>query len=369
VTSKLFTPIKIGKLEIRNRFMRSATWDAMAESTGLVSERSRALYHELNTGGIGLIITGFAFVSYPLSQAGIGQYGIYSDKMIPGWKPIIKEAHDNGSKLAMQIVHGGINAANFTHGEVSLCAVSAIPKLAARTHHEMTDEEIEQIIADFVAAGVRVREAGFDAVQLHGAHGYLISQFASPLFNHRTDKWGGSPENRRRFPLEIIRRLRKALGLDYPILIKFGVQDDREDGMPLSEGLETCRQMVKTGLNSIEVSAGIGSAIARLREGEVSKIVFRERAAAVKKAVNIPVAVVNGIRNITVAEDIIDSGDADMISMSRPFIREPHLLLRWQKGDNSQARCISCGKCMPIAIKNESLECGEEKRLREETKK
>jgi 2,4-dienoyl-CoA reductase-like NADH-dependent reductase (Old Yellow Enzyme family) len=369
VTSKLFTPIKIGKLEIRNRFMRSATWDAMAEGSGLVTERSAALYHELNTGGIGLIVTGFAFVSFPLGQAGTGQYGIYDDKMIPAWKPIIKEAHDNGSKIAMQIVHGGINAGNFTGKDVSLCAVSVIPKLAARAHHEMTDEEIEGIIADFVAAGVRVREAGFDAVQLHGAHGYLFSQFASSLFNKRTDKWGGSPENRRRFHLEIISRLRKALGPDYPILIKFGVQDDREGGMTISEGLETCRQMVKAGLSSIEVSAGIGSAIARLREGEVSKIVFRERAAAVKKVVNVPVAVVNGIRNITVAEDIIDSSDADMISMSRPFIREPHLLLRWQKGETSQAKCISCGKCMPIAVKNESLECGEEKRLREEAHK
>ena len=288
--------------------------------------------------------------------------------MIPGWQPIIKEAHNNGSKIAMQIVHGGINAANFTGKELSFCAVSEIPKLAARPHHEMTDEEIEGVIADFVAAGVRVREAGFDAVQLHGAHGYLISQFASPLFNKRTDKWGGSPENRRRFHLEIISRLRKALGPDYPILIKFGVQDDKEGGMPLSEGLETCRQMVKAGINSIEVSAGVGSAIARLREGEIGKIVFRERAAAVKKAVNIPIAVVNGIRNPEIAEEIIASGDADMISMSRPFIREPHLLLRWQKGDNSPAKCISCGKCMPIAIKNESLECGEEKRLREEIK-
>ena len=368
MTSKLFTPIKIGKLEIKNRFMRSATWDAMADSTGLVTERSAALYHEINTGGIGLIITGFAFVSFPLGQAGIGQYGIYNDKMIPGWQPIIKEAHNNGSKIAMQIVHGGIAAANFTGKELSFCAVSEIPKLAARPHHEMTDEEIEGVIADFVAAGVRVREAGFDAVQLHGAHGYLISQFASPLFNKRTDKWGGSPENRRRFHLEIISRLRKALGPDYPILIKFGVQDDKEAGMTLSEGLETCWQMVKAGINSIEVSAGVGSAIARLREGEIGKIVFRERAAAAKKAVNVPIAVVNGIRNPEVAAEIIASVDADMISMSRPFIREPHLLLRWQQGDNSAAKCISCGKCMPIAIKNESLECGEEKRLREEIK-
>jgi len=358
-------PIEIGKLELINHFMRSATWDAMADHSGLVTERSAALYHELNTGGIGLIVTGFAFVSFPLGQAGIGQYGIYDDTMIPGWKPIIKEAHNYGSKIAMQIVHGGINSMNFTQKEISLCAVSAMPKLS-RVHHEMTDEEIETVIADFVTAGVRVREAGFDAVQLHGAHGYLFSQFASPLYNLRTDRWGGSPENRRRFHLEIISRLRKALGPDYPILIKFGVQDDKPGGMQLDEGLETCRQMVKAGLSSIEVSAGFGGAIARLREGEISKVVFRERASEVKKTVNIPVAVVNGIRNLENAQDIIDNGDADMISMSRPFIREPHLVLRWQKGDTSPAKCISCGKCMPSAIKNTVLECLEERRLSEE---
>ena len=369
MTSKLFSPIKIGGLQIKNRIMRSATWDAMADKTGLVTERSAAIYHQLNTGGIGLIVTGFAYVSSPLGQAGAGQYGIYNDKMIPGWKPIIKEAHDSGSKIAMQIVHGGIASLNFTGKDISLCAVSYIPKLAERVHHEMTDEEIEGIIADFVAAGIRVREAGFDAVQLHGAHGYLMSQFASPLFNHRTDRWGGNPENRRRFHLEIISRLRKALGDDYPILIKFGPQDEREGGLPLAEGLETCRQMVKAGLNSIEVSTGFGNPISRLRQGEVCRPVFREIAAEVKKAVKVPVAVVNGIRNIGTAEDIIHSGDADIISMSRPFIREPHLILRWQTQDDSASKCISCGKCMPIAVKNQSLECYEEKRLREEVKK
>ena len=182
------------------------------------------------------------------------------------------------------------------------------------------------------------------------------------------DRWGGNPENRRRFHLEIISRLRKALGDDYPILIKFGPQDEREGGLPLAEGLETCRQMVKAGLNSIEVSTGFGNPISRLRQGEVCRPVFREIAAEVKKAVKVPVAVVNGIRNIGTAEDIIHSGDADIISMSRPFIREPHLILRWQTEDDSPSKCISCGKCMPIAVKSQSLECYEEKRLREEAK-
>ena len=140
MTSKLFTPIKIGKLELKNRFMRSATWDAMADDSGLVTDRSIALYHELNTGGIGLIVTAFAFVSFPSGQAGVGQYGIYSDKMIPRWKQIIQEAHKNGSKIAMQIVHAGINSGYLSQKRIDLCAVSALPDVI-RSHHEMTDEE------------------------------------------------------------------------------------------------------------------------------------------------------------------------------------------------------------------------------------
>lgn len=365
MTSKIFAPIKIGKLELKNRTMRSATWDGTADSSGAVTERSMAIYRELGTGGIGLIVTGYAFVS-PLGQATSGQYGIYNDKIIPGWKQIVTTVHNGGGKIAMQIVHGGSNSVYLTAKGIAVLAVSSLPDLA-QTHREMTEEDIEGIISDFVAAGIRVREAGFDAIQLHGAHGYLMSQFVSPLLNHRTDRWGGNAEKRRRFHLEVIRRLRKALGNDYPILIKFGVQDDKDGGLSLSEGVEIARAMERSGINAIEVSAGIGtsSAVAKTKGMEPA---FRERAAAVKHAVNVPVAVVSGIRRLETARELIDSGDADMVSMSRPFIREPHLVLQWEKGDSALAKCISCNKCFPIIRRGEGMECGEERRIREETR-
>jgi 2,4-dienoyl-CoA reductase-like NADH-dependent reductase (Old Yellow Enzyme family) len=364
VTSKIFEPIKIGKLEIRNRIMRSATMDGTADSSGAVTERSRAIYRELGMGGIGLIVTGFAFVS-SLGQAASGQYGIHNDKMIPGWKQIVKAVHNSGGKIAMQIIHAGVNSAYLTHKGVTLSAVSSLPELT-KPHYEMAEKDIEGIISDFVAAGLRVREAGFDAVQLHGAHGYLMSQFVSPLYNHRSDWWGGNPENRRRFHLEVIRRLRKALGNDYPILIKFGLQDDKDDGLSLNEGVEIAREMERSGISGIEISAGIGSVVTtKINSAEP---VFRERTAAVKHAVSVPVALVNGIRKLETAIDIIESGDADIISMSRPFIREPDLVLRWEKGDSVYAKCISCNKCFPILRRGE-MECGEERRIREETGK
>jgi 2,4-dienoyl-CoA reductase-like NADH-dependent reductase (Old Yellow Enzyme family) len=364
---KLFEPIKIKTMDIQNRVMRSATWDATADDSGGVTDNSIRLYKELGHGEIGLIVTGYAFVSHPLGQANPGQYGIYRDALIPGWKALVKAVHQAGdSKIAMQIVHAGINSGYLVQKGQILLAVSELPG-RNRPHREMRDEEIEGIIEDFAKAAVRVREAGFDALQLHGAHGYLMSQFASPIFNHRTDRWGGSPANRRRFHLEVIRRVRKAVGDDYPIGIKFGVQDDQENGLTLEEGMETCRQMEADGIDSIEVSAGVGAAATLIKEAGIDQVIFRDRAAAVKKAVGIPVAVVNGIRSLSEAEDIIARGEADLVSLCRPFIREPHLIRRWLKGDTQPAVCISCNQCFPIVGRGEPLECGQERKLREGT--
>ena len=360
----LFEPYRIGSLELRNRWVRSATWDATADSSGAVTDTSVALYRELAKGKIGLLVSGYAFVSAH-GQANPGQYGVYNDDMIPGLRRLVEEAHQGGAKIALQIVHAGINSGYLVGKGVTLLAMSKMPEMS-RPHREMSDEEIEGIIADFAAAAVRGREAGFDAVQLHGAHGYLMSQIQSPLYNLRTDKWGGSAENRRRFHLEVIQRVRQAIGADFPLMIKFGVQDDREGGLSLSEGVETARQMAEKGIDAIEVSAGVGQSTQVTGAGDPERVPFRERAAAVKRAVTVPVMVVAGIRSLEMAKDIVDSGDADMISMCRPFIREPGLVARWQSGDTKPAKCISCNRCFGVIARGEPLECGEERRLREE---
>jgi len=366
MTAKLFDSIKINGMLLENRVMRSATWDASADEAGGITGHSLEIFERLAGGGIGLIVTGYAFVSWPLGKANPGQYGIYEDKLIGGWKRLARTVHENGdSRIAVQIVHAGIQSGWLVEHGYTLAAVSKLQGVN-RPHREMTDGEIEQIIEDFGAAAVRVREAGFDAVQLHGAHGYLMSQFASPLFNHRTDRWGGSAGNRRRFHLEIVRRVRKAIGKDFPFLIKFGVMDDRAGGMPMAEGVEICREMEKAGMDGIEVSSGVGNASLVIKEGEIDRPAHRERAREVKKAVRVPVAVVSGIRSLELAQEIVGSGDADMVSMCRPFIREPQLLRRWQKGDARPAICISCNKCFPIVARGEPLECGEERRIREE---
>jgi 2,4-dienoyl-CoA reductase-like NADH-dependent reductase (Old Yellow Enzyme family) len=149
-------------------------------------------------------------------------------------------------------------------------------------------------------------------------------------------------------------------------MIKFGIQDDREGGLSLDEGLETARQMVEYSIDAIEVSAGVGQSAQATKEDEPERVCFRERAAATKRILTIPVMVVEGIRSLEMAQEILDSGDADLISMCRSFIREPGLVSRWQKGDLRPARCISCNRCFGVLANEEPLECGEERRLREE---
>jgi len=359
--SEIFKPVKIGNLELKNRVVRSATWDGAADDNGAVTDDAIKLYRGLGEGGIGLIISGHAFVS-PKGQATPSQYGIHNDEMIPGLKRMTDAVHEEGSKIAVQITHCGVNSIQMRRQGIPGQAVSHSDGIKD-PHQEMTDDEIEQLVDDFAAAAERAVEAGFDAVQLHGAHGYMLSQFLSPVFNKRTDRWGGSIENRRRFHLEIIDRVRTKIGRDFPLLIKFGIQDDAEGGLTLEEGLETAHEMVKKGLDGIEVSAGVGAGLAvpKSKEGEPEKIFFRERTAALTKIVNVPVILVAGIRKLQTAEDILNSGDADLISMCRPFIREPGLLLRWQKGEDAPATCISCNMCMPG--RGIVLRCGEDERL------
>jgi 2,4-dienoyl-CoA reductase-like NADH-dependent reductase (Old Yellow Enzyme family) len=345
-----FSPYKIGKLQLSNRFMRSATFDGTADETGAVTDASVDIFRRLGTSGIGLIVTGHAFIT-EAGQAGPGQYGIHKDEMIPGLSKLVKVVHGEGGKIAVQIAHAGINSSYLEEKGETAWAVSANPE-AARPHREMTDEDIENTIEAFNAAARRALEAGFDAVQIHGAHGYLISQFLSPITNTRNDGWGGSVEKRCQFLIEVIKRIRKTLNEKIPLLIKYGVKDDIEGGVTIEEGIETARLLAANGVAAIEVSGGIG-------QNSVVKgnAYFRDRAAAVKRAVSIPVAEVGGIRDLETVYSILNYGDADIISMSRPFIREPEILLRWQKANEAISDCISCNRCMINTRRKKCLQC------------
>ncbi len=360
-----FDPITIEGINIRNRFVRSATWDSTATDDGEVTDASVKMIANVARGGVGLIVTGYAYVS-DHGKAAIRQLGISHSRHVEGMRRLAKAAHDHGAKIALQVAHAGINL--ILLGQTDRVALAPSEMEGRRSSHRaMTSAEVEEVVRDFGAAAERGAEAGFDAVQLHGAHGYLMSQFLSPLTNRRTDEWGGSPERRRRFHVEVMRSVRRAVGEDYPIWIKIGLQDDADNGLRLSEGLATLKTLTAEGLSAAEISVGFGARAARVRRPEDEECAyFREDSAEAKRAVDIPVMLVGGIRSLGMAEDVLRRGDADMISMSRPLIREPGLIARWQRGDTAPAKCLSCNKCFEFGARGEPLECGEERRLREE---
>jgi len=359
-------PTTIDGVRIRNRFARSATWDSSATDDGEVTDASVEIIERLARGGMGLIITGYAYVSEH-GKAARRQLGISEDRHVEGLRRLAKAAHDHGACIAKQIAHGGINLLLLGNKDRVALAPSELPKARGK-HRAMTAEEVDQIADDFASAAVRAREAGFDAVQLHGAHGYLITQFLSPLANLRTDEWGGSPEARRRLPVEVVRRVRRAVGDDFPVWIKLGARDYAEQGMTLSEGMEALTAMVAAGLSAVEISAGIGARSTRVHDPEdEERPYFRAESSEAKRAVDIPVMLVGGIRTLETAEEIVSSGDADMISMCRPLIREPDLIGRWGRGDLTPATCIRCNKCFRFGPRGEPLQCAQELELREGT--
>ena len=360
-----FDPITIDGLEMRNRFLRSATWDHTATGDGEVTDASVELFEGLARGGVGLIVTGYAYVSEQ-GKAAVGQFGAAEDRHITGLRRLVRVAHDHGARIALQIAHAGMQTGMLQDPDRVALAPSHIESHPL-PHRAFTAAEIEGTVADFAAAAARGKEAGFDAVQLHSAHGYLMSQFLSPLTNHRMDEWGGSPEGRRRFHVEVLRAVRRAVGKDYPVWMKMGLQDHGEGGLPLSEGLEALKALAAEGLSAVEVSAGRGTRAVQVRLPEdEEEAYFRTDSAEARRAVDIPVMLVGGIRSLSMAEWILSNGEADMISMCRPLIREPDLIARWQRGDTSPSKCLSCAKCLAALLRRGPVACQEEIRLREE---
>lgn len=354
-TDILFEPINIGNVTLKNRFMRSATHEWLASEEGFVTDKMIEFYRKLAEGDIGLIVPGYAYVD-PSGKSSVRQGAIYDDRFIPGYQRLVDAVHQSGSKIALQIVHGGRqvkpqligNHTPIAPSPVKDSSTGIIPK-------EMSEEEIQYIKQKFVEAVVRTKKAGFDACQLHIAHGFLLSEFISPYTNRRQDKWGGSTENRCRFILEIIREAREIVGDDYPIFAKLNSTDGIPGGLTPEESARVATLLAKAGVTLIEVSGGIGEAgevAARTNILEPDQEAYFAPAGklikdSIKQAVGekTKVALVGGLRSLGVMQRIIQEGTADIISMSRPFIREPDLILKFKRGEKERADCISCNGC------------------------
>ena len=369
VNSILFESTKIKNMELRNRFVRSATYDGCADRNGHVTERQMSLYTTLAEGGVGLIITGITYI-HENGRISQFQNSIASDESIPGFKRLTSAVHDLGAKIAVQLFHAG-REARFPRSSHWIPLAPSMLELDPHfdsKHRAMTEKEIWEVVRGFGDGAKRAREAGFDAAQIHGAHAYLLSQFLSPYTNRREDQWGGCLENRLRIHREIYRSIRRKVGEDYPVFVKIGVQDGFPEGLEFSEGKLASKYLAEWGFDALEISQGLRGPSEEDTEFRTKintidrEAYFRNWCVQIRNQVDVPVMMVGGLRTFKLMEEIIENKEADFISLSRPLIREPAIINEWKKGDRHRAKCISCNQCFDGLIKREPLRCFREER-------
>ncbi len=370
MTSKLFEPSSLGTLTLKNRFVRSATWEGMAHEDGSCTSALADLIGELAHGEVGLIVSGHAFVS-PEGQAGPWQAAVYDDQFIPSLAQMAKAAHDGGSSIVLQLAHAGLQAATpLTKREA--IGPSRLPNKDGIHCKSMTLAEIEQTVNAFVAGAGRAKAARFDGVQVHAAHGYLLSQFLSPYFNKREDAFGGSVENRARIVVEIVRRIKSTIGNDFPVLIKMNSDDFIDGGLTVEEMLQIARLLEAAGIDAIELSGGTidaASQFSAVRQGrlpsEEQEVFYVDAARRYKEVIKVPLILVGGIRSFSVSERLISEQVTDFISLCRPLIREPRLVARWKSGDTAKSECGSCNLCFKPILEGKGIYCLAQEREKE----
>ncbi|MHC1729482.1 MAG: NADH:flavin oxidoreductase [Syntrophobacteraceae bacterium] len=378
--SQVFQNTEFAGLTLKNRIIRSATCEAMGDGDGRPSEKLTKLYLRLAGGGVGAIITG---------AVGVQQNGklsdhslmLHSDKHMEDFKKMTSSLKEYGTPLIVQLVHAGGQT------DVSIMGTDLVgpskwkyDSYSSETR-ALADIEIRQTVDCFVEAIQRAKQAGFDGVQLHAAHGYLLSAFLSPKINNRTDRWGGNTENRFRIIGEIVRGARSAVG-DYPILVKFDSYDGHKNGISIEEGIKIAQLLEKAGVDAVETSCGGTDFCSAMRVPKIpaeamlsfnpkfknSSLLTRtfyktliplvtkrpyplhnynvDASREIRKRIGIPVIVVGGIRNINDIRKIVAEGSADYVSMSRPFVMEPDIVNEFSTGKQQESKCIDCGYCL-----------------------
>ena len=346
----LFTPNKIGSLSTPNRIVRSATAERMAEPDGRPVPQLKELYKNLVRGGVGLIITGHMYV-HQSGKAHVEMTGIYNDDLIPHLAKLADAVHNKHGRIVVQINHAGMKAnAEDVSEAIAPSAIDA--PFLSRPAREITSKEIESVIQAYGNAARRCQESGFDGVQIHAAHGYLISQFLSPFVNRRTDKWGGNSKKRMRFLREVCAAVREKVGPEYPVLIKLGMMDGVEGGLSSDEGAQVVAGLEKMGIDAVEISGGIGGKKnLNVRKGirsEADEAYFLPLSRQARSVTQLPIILVGGFRSRSVMEQVLADGLADYISLCRPLITEPDLPNLLKIGLKEKSRCIAANNCWPI---------------------
>ena len=359
--SNLFETTTIKNLQLDNRFVRSGTWLGMAAPDGFCTPQEIDVMAKLAQGGVGLIMAGYAYVQKQ-GQSAPWMMGCDDDCLLTGLAEMAHTVHRSGGTVALQIAHGGLMARPEVTGQTVL-GPSAMPTEQGIVGREMTRDEIQDTVEAFASAAIRATKAGFDGIQIHAAHGYLLSQFLSPFYNRRTDAYGGSLENRARLLMEVVSRVQDAVGDAVPVFVKLNADDLLPGGFSTEDMLGVCAMLEDASIDAIELSGGtIMALLMNKPEGSCSQIgesrlYWLEAAKRYKSSVNVPLMLVGGIRSLEVAEELVADGVADYVSLCRPFLRQPDLVNRWKAGERTEADCISCNACFGPGIQGQGVRC------------
>jgi 2,4-dienoyl-CoA reductase-like NADH-dependent reductase (Old Yellow Enzyme family) len=380
----LFEPITINGVRIPNRIVKSAMAEGRCDAEGRPTPALARLYEKWSRGGVGLAITGMAHIRKHQGYTG-KEIGLYDDALVEPLRALTAAVHRHPGKIFAQICHAPPQVSPATAKRYGCGAPSTgFNRVNLRWDWALPGSELEALVRDFGAAARRAREAGFDGVQLHGAHGYLLSRMISPRHNRRTDRWGGDFDRRLTFLREVYRAIRAEVGSDYPVIIKLNAHDAARRGLDLETAVRIGQRLQEWGMDANEVSAGTGDVglgfypnrgeipvglgkrflaqqFAILRPvvpalGPIIRVLsrsvafpgeayFEPLARRFAEALRIPVLCVGGIRSRAVAERILRETPIAMVSMARPLVREPHLPRAWQKDPDAVAACTSCNKC------------------------
>jgi 2,4-dienoyl-CoA reductase-like NADH-dependent reductase (Old Yellow Enzyme family)/thioredoxin reductase len=341
---RLFTPIKVGKLELKNRIIMPPMIERLA-THGAPNDAVKDFYVARARGGVALIVLTPGIVD--ISMASPIQLGIYDDSFIPGLKQFTDLIHSCGGRMGIQLMHLGRQGGEIKrYKPVAPSPIPLTPK--DEVPRELTTGEVEGLVEEFAEAARRARDAGFDMVELHGCHGYLLSGFLSPLTNQRRDKYGGSVANRARFVMEIVSLIKERVGKDFPVSVRINGSDYMPGGVTVDMARQTAKLLEEAGADMIGVSGGAyGSYPVIVPPYDQPRGCNVPLAAAVKEVVKVPVAVAGRLDDPLVADEVLVSGKADLIAVARGLLADPELPNKASRGDfKGIRRCIACNVCI-----------------------
>ncbi len=359
--NRLFEGTGLAGLRLKNRIVRAATFEKLADENGAVTPELLDMYRELAEGGSGLIITGGALV-HPTGRTLRQMISAHADSFSEGLTRLADTVHEAGGLLALQLFHGGRHCSpKVINFETPLAPSEVHDTSTNSTPRAMTDAEVWEMVDAFASAAFRARAAGFDAVELHAAHGYLVSSFLSPRTNLRDDYWGGDEERRSHFAEEILNAIREAVGRDFPVIVKLNADDHMPGGIAPDEAVRIARKVELAGADAIEVTGGTRESdpptLRKKIQGDEPEGYYRSAGRLFKQKLTVPVILTGGFRTRAAMEDALAAGEADMIGLSRPLICEPDLpRLFFDCADASD--CTSCNKCARFS-RIDSVRCFE----------